>query len=330
MDTRLPFEKLKTDILVKREAKTDNKYGQFPEQRTTKELLNYGAICLNKMEGPSSHQVSDYVKQVLKVNKAGHGGSLDPNVTGVLPIALGNATKVMQTLLTAGKEYICLMYVHDIIPEQKIKEILNSFVGRITQLPPIRSAVKREYRQRNIYYLEIIDIKDKDVLFKVGCEAGTYIRRLCDDFGKKAGCGAHMKQLVRTKAGPFRQEDWCSLHDLKDAFYLYEKGEDAELRKLIKSAEFAVGHLPKIWVTDTTVDTLCHGANLSMPGIAKLHSSIKKGDLVAIFTLKEELICLGNAKLEAKEIIEKEKGIAVITTKVFMEANIYPKFKKTK
>ncbi len=328
MDTRLPFEKLETDILVKKEAHTDVRYGKSPEQRTTKELLNYGVICLNKLEGPSSHQTSDYVKQVIKVSKAGHGGSLDPNVTGVLPIALENATKVMQTLLTAGKEYVCLMYIHKELPEEKIKSILNSFVGRITQLPPIRSAVKREYRQRNIYYLEIIDIKEKDVLFKVGCEAGTYIRRLCDDFGKKAGFGAHMKQLVRTKAGPFRQEDWCSLHDLKDAFYLYEKGDDTELRKLIRPAEFAVGHLQKIWVTDTTVDTLSHGANLSMPGIAKLHASIKKGDLIAIFTLKEELICLGNAKLEAKEIIEKDKGIAVITTKVFMEANIYPKFKK--
>ena len=90
---RLPFEQIQREILVKREATTDTKYGKAPEERTIKELLESSVICLNKVEGPSSHQVSDYAKKILKANKMGHGGTLDPNVTGALPLAIGKSTK---------------------------------------------------------------------------------------------------------------------------------------------------------------------------------------------------------------------------------------------
>ena len=220
------------------------------------------------------------------------------------------------------------MHIHKPTPQSKIYKTSKEFIGKITQLPPLKSAVKRQFREREIYYLEILEIKNQDVLFKVGCQAGTYIRKLCVDWSKALGTNGHMAQLVRTKAGPFNDKEWYSLQDIKDAFTLYEEGNEKELKKILKPVEFAVQHLPKIFVTDSSVDTICHGANLSIPGISKLESAIEKNDLVAILTLKDELIAIGNAILTSEEIMEAQKGLAVKTTKVFMDPETYPHFKK--
>jgi H/ACA ribonucleoprotein complex subunit 4 len=219
--------------------------------------------------------------------------------------------------LKAGKEYICLMHLHKKTSEENIKNTFSKFTGKIIQRPPVRSAVKRVERQREIYYLNILEIEDREVLFKVGCEAGTYIRKLVSDIGQELGTGAHMAQLIRTRVGPFRFENSHSLHEIKDAY------EENKLEKVIQPIECAIEHLPKIWVTDKTVEPLCHGADLAIPGISKLHSNIKKQDLVAILTLKNELICLGTSQLSDKEIMQKEKGIAVKTRKVFMKRGTY-------
>ena len=250
-------------------------------------------------------------------------------MTGVLLIATGRATRIVQFLLTAGKEYVCLMHIHKPVDEEKIRKVANEFIGEIEQLPPVRSAVKREKRKRNVYYFEILEIEGQDVLFKIGCQAGTYVRKVCSDLGEKLGTGAHMAELVRTKVASLTSEDWVTLHDLKDAYALWkEEDNEDEIRKAIMPMEKAVEHLPKIWVLDTTVDTLSHGASLSIPGISKLHSKIQQGDYVAVMTLKDELVCIGEALLNSEEIIENEKGLAVKNWKVFMLPDVYPKFVK--
>jgi len=324
----LPFEKIKRKILVKKESETNNSYGTDPENRTVKELINSGVICLNKSQGPTSHQTAEYVKNILNLKHVGHGGTLDPHVTGVLPIALENATRITQTLLIAGKEYVALMHLHKPIDNKKILNGFEEFKGKIKQLPPIRSAVKRQIREREIYYIEIIEMGNQDVLFRIGCQAGTYIRKYISDFGNNLKTNAHMLQLVRTKAGPFNDKEMYTMQEIKDAYEYYKEGDESHLKKIIKPIEFATQHLPKIWVQDTTVDSLCHGTDLSIPGISKLESDIKKDDLVAVMTLKNELICLGNVILTSEEIIKMERGKAVKTAKVFMKPDIYPKWKK--
>ncbi len=320
----LPFEKIHREILIKREADTNPEFGCYPDKRTVKELLEKGVINLNKPKGPTSHMVSDYVKRIFNAKKAGHGGSLDPGVTGVLPAGLNKATAVMQALLTAGKEYIAIMHLHKDVSEDKIRAACNEFIGEITQLPPKKSAVKRVQRKRTVYYFEIIEIDGKDVLFKMGSQAGTYVRRICDDVGKKLGIAAHMSELIRTKAGPFQAKEWVSLQDLEDAFaYFNESNNDKFLRYCVKPMEFAVRHLGKIWVLDNAVDSLAHGAPLHVPGIAKLHSNIKEGDPIAIMTLKDELVALATAKLSSEEILEKEKGLAAKSSRVLMDIGVY-------
>ena len=322
----LPFETIKREILVKKEAETNEKLGCKPEQRKTEEIINYGVVNINKHQGPTSHQVSDYVQKILNIDKSGHSGTLDPNVHGVLPVALGRATRIVQVLLKAGKEYIGIMHLHKDVDEKKLKEVIkNNFTGKIKQIPPLKSSVRRLQRTREIYYFDILEKEEKDILFIVGCQAGTYIRKLIHDLGQKLKVGAHMLELRRTKAGPFNEDTLFTLQDLTDAFFYYkEEKNDKFLRKIIQPIESAVAHLPKIWVFDTTVDTLCHGADLKIPGISRLND-INKEETVAIMTLKNELVALGTSKLTSEEMIKSDKGLAAKTDKVFMEPGVYKK-----
>lgn len=312
----LPFEEKKREILVKKEAKGE--YGKDPLERETSEIIDYGIVNIDKPKGPTSHQVSEFVQKILKIKKSGHSGTLDPAVTGILPVAIGRATRIVHALLKAGKEYVCIMHLHKEVDKTTIKKAMKKFIGTIKQRPPIKSAVKRVVRDRKIYYLDILEIEGQDVLFRVGCEAGTYIRVLSHQIGQELKTGAHMAELRRTKAGPFTEETKCTLQDLTDAFHYYKEGNDKLIRKCIQPIETAVSHLPKIWVLDNSIASLIHGVDLKIPGISKLHSDIEPDQMVAIMTLKDELIATGTAKMASNKILKEEKGIVVTTHKVFM------------
>jgi H/ACA ribonucleoprotein complex subunit 4 len=321
----LPFERRDKTIIVRTQASTSPKYGKPPSARTTDELIQSGIIIIDKPEGPSSHQVSAYVKQILKLEKTGHSGTLDPGVTGVLPTALGTGTRIVQSLLPAGKEYVCLMHVHQVVPEEKLRATLAQFVGKIKQMPPIKSAVKRQWRYRKVYYLEVLDIQGQDVLFVCGVQAGTYIRKLCHDIGEALGTGAHMGELRRTKAAGFVEKQAVTLQDVSDALYYYkQEHNEMPIRKMLLPIEAGVSHLAKIWVQDSTVDALCNGMQLKIPGIVKLDSDIQAEDLVAVMTLKDELVLVGKALIPSRQMLS-DKGIAVKTEQVFLKTGTYPK-----
>ncbi len=312
---KIPYEK-EFGILIREEA--EGEFGKSPRERTVEELLDFGIFNMNKPQGPTSHQVSDYVKKILGVKRAGHSGTLDPNVTGVLPIALNRGTRILKFLLKSGKEYVCLMRLHKEVSEKDIKKVMKKFLGEITQKPPVRSAVKRVERERTIYYLDILEIDGKEVLFRVGCEAGTYIRTLCVAIGKTLETGAHMQQLIRTKVSLFNDSNWVSMHDLKDAFEFYKEGNEKEIKKIILPIEDAVKYLPKIWIFDSCIDSLCHGAYLNIPGVSKLNEGIEKDDMVAVMTLKDELVCIGKAEMSSRDVMKKKKGRVIGAKKVFM------------
>ncbi|MBI2103057.1 RNA-guided pseudouridylation complex pseudouridine synthase subunit Cbf5 [Candidatus Woesearchaeota archaeon] len=308
-----------SQIFIKKQA--EGVFGKFPEERTTEEIINYGIVNIDKPKGPTSHQVSDYVKKILKIDKAGHSGTLDPQVSGVQPIALGKATRIVQFLLTAPKEYVCIMHLHKDIAEEKIHETVRQFIGKIKQLPPIKSAIKRQIREREIYEFEILEIEGREVLFRVKCQAGTYIRKLCHDLGQALGTGAHMVELRRTQAGPFTERDTLiTLNDLDDALHFYRDDQnDKFLRHCIQPVEKALTYISKCWIFDTTIQSITHGRALAIPGISKLEN-FRKGETVAIMTLKDELIAIGEAMMSGVEINTKDKGIAVKISKVFIDA----------
>jgi len=318
--------RISQEVLVKFEEQTDESLGQYVQDRAVSDLIHCGVVNVNKPKGPTSHDVTESVSNILHVRKAGHSGTLDPAVTGVLPVAVGRATRIVQAILPAGKEYICTMHLHDDADRAAIEEVMKEFTGIITQLPPVRSAVKRELRQRRVFYIEILATADRDVEFKVGCEGGTYIRKLVHDMGEKLGIGAHMIELRRTRAGCFDEQTMCTLDELEEAYNSWKQEEKEEqIRRVVQPIENAVAHLPRVWMDDAAVEPVCHGYGLAVPGICRMHDRIGPGDLVALMTLKDELVGLGRARLSSGEMQSREKGIAVSICKVFMREGTYKK-----
>jgi H/ACA ribonucleoprotein complex subunit 4 len=314
-------------LVVKAEEDTDPRYGHKPEERPIQDYIRLGMINLDKPSGPSSHEVTAWVKRILGLGHAGHGGTLDPKVTGVLPVALEDATKVIQALLLSGKEYVCVMRLHSDAFEDSVKAVLDEFQGEIYQRPPLRASVKHRLRTRKIYYLDFLEMEGKNVLFWAGCEGGTYIRKLCYDLGEALGTGAHMQELRRTRAGPFTESD--GLVSLYDVNYFYdqckEKGDENALRRFIFPMERALALLPRVFVRDSAVDALCHGANLAAPGVLSLEANINRGDAVAVFTQKGEAVTYAKALVSTEEILAMEHGLVTHTMRVLMERGTYPK-----
>ncbi len=327
---KLPSEK-KRKLVTRRRAATNPDFGKRPEDRDPEQHIKYGVINLDKPSGPTSHEVVSWVKRMLKLRRAGQGGTLDPKVTGILPIMLEESTKIAKVFLLTGKEYVCLMRTHEAVKKDKIERTMKELTCEIYQRPPVKSAVKRQLRTRTIYYMDLLEVDERDVLFKVGCEAGTYIRKLCYDMGEIMGTGANMFELRRTKSGPFREDTLVSLHDVIDAYTFYkEDGNDKYLREAIQSVEVAVGFLPKVIVRDSAVDAVCHGAELAVPGISKLDTDIEVGDMTALFTLKDELIGIGKSTMDTKAMLVEDSGIAINIKRVIMKPGTYPKMWKGK
>lgn len=204
--------------------------------------------------------------------------------------------------------------------------MFEEFTGVIYQKPPLRSSVKRRLRKRRIYYIELLERVERDVLLKIGCEAGTYIRKLCFDVGEALGCGAHMVELRRTRSGPLKEEDSVTLHELFHLKSEWEETGDIEvLKKIVLPMEKALEYTPKIYIRDSAVDAICHGAELAAPGVLYLETGIKKGDQVAIMTLKGEAVALAKALATTEEMLEMNRGFVAKTQRVLMPRGVYPK-----
>ncbi len=318
--------------LTKYGAESNEDYGKRPNDRSIEELIKTSVIVVDKHRGPTSHQITKWVVDIFGVKKAGHAGTLDPAVTGVLPIALGEARKAMPVLMGVDKEYIGVMRLHKEIDEATLRKTLQSFVGKIKQRPPIKSAVARRIREREIYFFDILEIGEggRDVLFHVGCQAGTYIRKLCHDIGQALGIGAHMTELRRIKVGEFTEQQSHSLIEVKDAYEFWkENSDERRLRKILIPVEYAILHVRRVFVKDSAVDAICNGSPIYPGGIARIQKGIVKGETIAVYTLKEELVALGIAKMTSEQMLKAKRGTAIRTDRVFMKKGTYQKLKST-
>ncbi len=311
---------------------TDDAYGTYYDKRTIEQLLDNGIILLDKPPGPTSHEAVAWTKRILKLEKIGHSGTLDPQVSGVLPLGLGEATKALGVLLYGPKEYHALGRIHSLPSKEKLAEIIEMFTGEIFQKPPQRSAVVRQTRTRTIYELEVIEQKERLLLTRILCEAGTYIRKLYYDIGEVLGPGATMVELRRSRVDQFHEKDGLvTLHELADAFAIWEeKKDDSKLMQMIKPVELALSELKSVVIRDSAVDAMCHGAQLAIPGVLQISPNLKVGDIVAIYTQKGEAVALAESTMNEKEICDATKGYAFVTKRIIMTPNTYPKKWRTK
>ncbi len=267
-----------------------------------------GIVLLDKPQGLSSNAALQEVKRLFEARKAGHTGSLDPLATGVLPLCLGEATKVSQFLLDSDKRYRAGIKLGirtdsgdsegDVIEQQDASQIttaqiakaLENFRGEIEQVPPMHSAIKvdgvplykmarkgveieREARRVHIYSLELLAHKGDEIELDIACSKGTYIRTIADDLGTSLGCGAHITSLRRTVAGDF-DESRCvtleALRNIKDSAGL--EGIDEYLIPM----DEAVGNLPEVRLPSITANCVKHGQavlvrHLPAEGLVRLY-----------------------------------------------------------
>jgi H/ACA ribonucleoprotein complex subunit 4 len=313
------------EVRVKAEEETNPDFGSFPGERDFNDYIRYGMVVIDKTPGPTSHEIAAWIKKLLSLDKVGHGGTLDPKVTGVLPVTLQDSTKIVQALLDSGKEYICVMRTHGKVHNDTVKKTLNIFMGEIYQRPPLRSSVSRRLRKRYIYDIDFIEGDGKNWLFKIACQSGTYIRKLCYDVGEIIGCGAHMQELRRIRSGPFTESDLFTLYDLSEAVDFMEEGDTGPLKRIIRPFEDAAQLLPKIWIRDSAVAAICNGAQLAVPGVLRYEAGIKVNDLICVMTQKGEAVALMRANLSSGKIQAEEHGIVATIERVLMPTGIYPR-----
>lgn len=250
----------------------------------------------------------------------------DPAVSGVLPVLLGRATKCTQAAMRSGKEYVCLMRLHGDVGEEDLLEAFGKMLGEVYQVPPVRSSVARVPRIRTIYAYELLEKRGRNVLFKVATSGGVYVRKICFDIGLLLGTGAHMQELRRIRVGNVTEEESRPLIEVRRAVERWRSlGDEAALRSVVRPVEDFLATLPRIEVLDTAVDSICNGAPLALPGVARIDANIAEGDLVGIFTLKGEIVSLAEARKSTEEAL-REGGIVAVPKSVVMRRGTYPSF----
>lgn len=273
-------------------------------------LLDNSIILLDKPCGHICHDVTSQVKRILGVSRTGHAGTLDPDVSGVLPVALGRATKLLRFIAAKDKTYICLIKFRKILTDAEIKKLLAGFVGTITQTPPKKSAVRKVPRKRTVHYLHVLESCGHFALFESKVDAGTYMRTICTEAGKKTE-GARMEELRRISVGSITENQCHTIQDLIDAVWLWKnKGDESMLRKMLIPVDSLIS-FQKIVIKDEAARAICHGAQLALPGIVSAASGIKKGEFVSIYTESGKFIGVGSWILDAGEDSKKTHGFAV-------------------
>ncbi|KAI1438233.1 pseudouridine synthase [Xylaria sp. CBS 124048] len=305
--------------------------GSAPLSRALKDYIASGVINLDKPSNPSSHEVVAWVKRILRTEKTGHSGTLDPKVTGCLIVCIDRATRLVKSQQGAGKEYVAVIRLHDKLPggEAQFARALETLTGALFQRPPLISAVKRQLRIRTIHESKVIEFdNDRHLgIFWVSCEAGTYIRTLCVHMGLLLGVGAHMQELRRVRSGAMDEtKDLVTLHDVLDAQWMYDNTRDESyLRKVISPLETLLTSYKRVVVKDSTVNAICYGAKLMIPGLLRYEAGIEAHEEIVLMTTKGEAIALGIAMMSTVEMSSCDHGVVAKVKRCIMERDLYPR-----
>ena len=301
-------------------------------------------VNLFKPVGPTSFDMVCSVRRILGVKKAGHIGTLDPAADGVLPICLNRSTRIIQFLSPLQKTYRATLELGSetdtqdatgrkvstkdpsLVNETKIKQVFQTFVGEKDQTPPMYSAKKKNgiplYKlARNginiardpvkitVYSIDFIKKEENQVLFEVRCSAGTYIRTLSHDIGKKLGCYAHMVRLTRTKVGLFGLGRTLTLEELKVAY------EEGSLPEKLLPLEEALNFLPAIRVKEEYLESVSHGVALSKCFLETIPDRFEPGHYFRVFGNNDKVVAVVEPVVDQDKLPELTPGDIVFKAK---------------
>ena len=295
-----------------------------PSDPVAERITSGAFVLVDKPRGPSSHQVTAWARDLLGVPAAGHAGTLDPNVSGVLWVGLGPALRLVPLVLEFPKTYVGVVVLHGDVPEPRLRAALEEFVGPVYQTPPVRSAVKRERRVRTIHRLELLDRDGPRVLLSTVADSGTYVRTLAVDLGDALGVGAHLEELRRTATGPFDERQAVPLSSVADARALAQGGEPAALLALLHPVEEVWREFPTLVLKDAAASAVAHGAPLAPGGVASASRRFARGDRVVLVSRERELVATGVALCSTDEPRPAQDGWIVGSTKVFVDPRRFP------
>ncbi|KAK7301664.1 hypothetical protein RJT34_12535 [Clitoria ternatea] len=304
--------------------------GFSPLKRPIADYLKYGVLNLDKPANPSSHEVVAWIKRILRVEKTGHSGTLDPKVTGNLIVCIDRATRLVKSQQGAGKEYVCVARLHSAVSDvSRVARALETLTGAVFQRPPLISAVKRQLRIRTIYESKLLEFDSNRhlVVFWISCEAGTYVRTMCVHLGLLLGVGGHMQELRRVRSGIMGEKDnMVSMHDVMDAQWVYDNYRDESyLRRVIMPLEILLTNNKRLVVKDSAVNAICYGAKLMIPGLLRFENDIDVGEEVVLMTTKGEAIALGIAEMTTAVMATCDHGIVAKIKRVVMDRDTYPR-----
>ncbi|KAF8323283.1 putative rRNA pseudouridine synthase [Clavulina sp. PMI_390] len=319
-----------SDLLIRSSHFTPIPQGCSPLKRDLQSYIKSGVINLDKPSNPSSHEVVAWLRRILRCEKTGHSGTLDPKVTGCLIVCIDRATRLVKSQQGAGKEYVCVIRLHSALDSEKaLPRALETLTGALFQRPPLISAVKRQLRVRTIHESKLLEFDNKRGLgvFWVSCEAGTYIRTLCVHLGLLLGVGAHMQELRRVRSGAMGEnDDVVTMHDVLDAQWLYDNTRDESyLRRVIRPLECLLVGYKRIVVKDSAVNAVCYGAKLMIPGLLRYAADIEVHDEVVLMTTKGEAIALAIAQMSTVDLTTCDHGVVAKVKRCIMERDTYPR-----
>ena len=304
--------------------------GSSPLARPLDQHLSYGVINLDKPSNPSSHEVVSWVKRILRVEKTGHSGTLDPKVTGCLIVCIDRATRLVKAQQSAGKQYVGVLRLHAALEEpKKLQRAVETLTGALFQRPPLISAVKRQLRIRTIYECKLLEFDQERNLGIVWlrCEAGTYVRTLCVHLGLLVGTGGHMQELRRVQSGVLGEQDnLVTMHDVMDAQHVYDTTKDETyLRRVVMPLEVLLTNYKRIVVKDSAVNAICYGAKLMIPGLLRFADGIEINTEVVLMTTKGEAIAVAIAQMTTAVMATVDHGVVAKIKRVIMERDVYPR-----
>ena len=313
-------------IILDDAASTDDAIGTYPDQKTIEQRLESGFFLLDKGAGPTSHQVAAWVRDMLELPRLGHGGTLDPFATGVLPLMSGKAMRLTKQILEHDKTYIAVFQFKNDVEQDALNTVMEQLTGRIYNGPPEISAVRVQVRTRKIHDFSLLDQSSKRIVARIRCEAGTYIRTMARDMGLLLDQPVELRELRREDSGRFTLDDCVQLHEIADAVWLWKECNESEaLLRMLHPTEKLLAGLPRIVVKDSAVAALAHGAPLLRPGIVSIPSDLTSGQNVLVTSMKGEAVSFVKVNCDSESITNMEKGEIARPSAVLMNDDVYPR-----
>lgn len=305
---------------------TDAAFGTAPDDRTLEQRLASGFILVDKPAGPTSHQLAAWARDLLGLERLGHGGTLDPFATGVLPLMSGRCMKITNKILKHQKTYIAVFRFRTMPDLEALNATMATLTGRIYNVPPEVSAVKVQVRTRTIHSFELLDTEGHDAVARITCDAGTYIRTMARDMGLLLNTPVALKELRRESSGMFDLNHCITMDQLADAVWLWKEcGQVDAINAIIHPIEKLLVDVPRCTVKDSAVAALAHGAPLLRPGLISIPTGLKKGTELLVTSLKEEAVGFVKLKADSDDIPSMESGELARPSMVLMDTEVYPR-----